>query len=99
MGGALLQGLRCHSSQCQVEVPQNQKRPSLHGHSCLLKMNNFVGTKDGQTKMVKDAKGKVELYSWEAATSLWKKVGDVVGSSGGSQASSGKTLFEGQVEN
>ena len=47
--------------------------------------------------MVKDAKGKVELYSWEASTSQWKKVGDVVGSSGGTQASSGKTLFEGQV--
>ena len=57
----------------------------------------LLGTKDGQTKMVKDGKGKVELYSWEAATSLWKKVGDVVGSSGGSQATSGKTLYEGQV--
>ena len=48
--------------------------------------------------MIKDAKGKVELYSWEAATSQWKKVGDVVGSSGGTQATSGKTLFEGQVQ-
>ena len=39
----------------------------------------------------------MELYSWGAALSLWKKVGDVVGSSGGSQVSSGKTVFEGQV--
>ena len=47
--------------------------------------------------MIKDSAGKVELYSWDAATAQWKKVGDVVGSSGGSQATSGKTLFEGKV--
>ena len=39
----------------------------------------------------------VELYSWDQAQSKWTKVGDVVGSSGGNQATSGKTLFEGKV--
>ena len=40
---------------------------------------------------------RVELYSWDQAQSKWTKVGDVVGSSGGNQATSGKTLFEGKV--
>jgi hypothetical protein len=44
---------------------------------------SFSGNKDGQTKMVKTSEGKVELHHWEASTSQWKKIGDVVGSSGG----------------
>lgn len=39
----------------------------------------------------------VELYSWDQANSKWTKVGDVVGSSGGNQVTSGKTLFDGKV--
>lgn len=56
-----------------------------------------TGTKEGQTKMVKNSSGKVELYSWDNSVQQWKKVGDVVGSSGGTQATSGKTLYEGKV--
>lgn len=40
---------------------------------------------------------KVELYNWDATASRWNKVGDIVGSSGGSQETSGKTLYEGKV--
>ncbi|XP_076463194.1 phospholipase A-2-activating protein-like [Babylonia areolata] len=53
------------------------------------------GRKEGQTKMVRQG-DKIELYSWDQAQAQWTKVGDVVGSSGGSQATSGKTLFEGK---
>ena len=47
--------------------------------------------------MVRTANGKVELFSWDKSVDQWKKVGDVVGSSGGTNATSGKTLFEGKV--
>ncbi|KAL3869595.1 hypothetical protein ACJMK2_042263 [Sinanodonta woodiana] len=52
------------------------------------------GLKDGQTKMVRTDKGKVELYHWDAGESQWKKIGDVVGS-GAAQKTPGKTLYEG----
>jgi hypothetical protein len=58
---------------------------------------SFSGNKDGQTKMVKTSEGKVELYHWEASTSQWKKIGDVVGSSGGTPSTSGKALHNGKV--
>uniref|UniRef100_A0A8C4QF90 Phospholipase A2-activating protein n=1 Tax=Eptatretus burgeri TaxID=7764 RepID=A0A8C4QF90_EPTBU len=53
------------------------------------------GTKDGQTRLVNDG-GQVEAYQWSGAESRWLKIGDVVGSSGGTQATSGKVLFEGK---
>lgn len=55
-----------------------------------------TGRKEGQTKMVRQG-DRVELYSWNTSKSTWSKIGDVVGSSGGTQATSGKTLFEGKV--
>jgi hypothetical protein len=58
---------------------------------------SFSGNKDGQTKMVKTSEGKVELHHWEASTSQWKKIGDVVGSSGGTPSTSGKALHNGKV--
>ncbi|XP_071118768.1 phospholipase A-2-activating protein-like [Haliotis cracherodii] len=53
------------------------------------------GRKDGQQKMVRQG-DKIELYQWDAAKASWTKIGDVVGSSGGSQQTSGKTLYEGK---
>ncbi|CAH1775959.1 unnamed protein product [Owenia fusiformis] len=53
------------------------------------------GEKDGQTKMIRVGK-KAEVHQWSVAEKKWAKIGDVVGSSGGSQATSGKTLYEGQ---
>ncbi|XP_053395421.1 phospholipase A-2-activating protein-like [Mercenaria mercenaria] len=77
------------------QVPQDIKPEQLPGPEAL----NNPGTKEGQTKMVRNASGKVELYSWDRTVQQWKKVGDVVGSSGGTTATSGKTLFEGKVQN
>jgi len=57
----------------------------------------LTGTKEGQTKMVRNAEGKVELYSWDGGAAEWKKIGDVVGGTGGTNATSGKTLYEGKV--
>jgi len=38
----------------------------------------------------------VEAHRWNAAEMVWTKIGDVVGSSGGS--SGGRTLYEGKVD-
>lgn len=56
---------------------------------------NKPGKKDGQTTMI-NRDGKVEVYNWDASQAKWMMIGNVVGSSGGTQKSSGKTLFEGK---
>ncbi|XP_054665291.1 phospholipase A-2-activating protein isoform X2 [Grus americana] len=53
------------------------------------------GTRDGQTRLIKD-NGKVEAYQWSVSEGRWIKIGDVVGSSGATQQTSGKILFEGK---
>ncbi|NXD81565.1 PLAP protein, partial [Halcyon senegalensis] len=53
------------------------------------------GTKDGQTRLIKDNE-KVEAYQWSVSEGRWIKIGDVVGSSGATQQTSGKVLFEGK---
>ncbi|XP_032069601.1 phospholipase A-2-activating protein isoform X2 [Thamnophis elegans] len=53
------------------------------------------GTRDGQTRLIKDD-GKVEAYQWSSSEGRWIKIGDVVGSSGATQQTSGKVLFEGK---
>ncbi|NXM65623.1 PLAP protein, partial [Serilophus lunatus] len=53
------------------------------------------GTRDGQTRLIKD-NGKVEAYQWSVGEGRWIKIGDVVGSSGATQQTSGKVLFEGK---
>lgn len=45
--------------------------------------------------MIRHQDGSVKVYNWELGQ--WILVGDVTGASGGSQATSGKTLFEGKV--
>ncbi|XP_037071040.1 phospholipase A-2-activating protein-like [Pollicipes pollicipes] len=54
------------------------------------------GRRDGQTVMVREASGDVTCHSWSAAEQQWKKVGDVVGASGGSTETSGKVLHDGK---
>ncbi|XP_062985272.1 phospholipase A-2-activating protein [Elgaria multicarinata webbii] len=56
---------------------------------------NEPGTRDGQTRLIKDG-GKVEAYQWSISEGRWMKIGDVVGSSGATQQTSGKVLFEGK---
>ncbi|XP_054743311.1 phospholipase A-2-activating protein-like [Anastrepha obliqua] len=66
------------------------KKTDLPGPEALLRN----GTREGQTKMVRHQDGSVKCYSWELGQ--WNLIGDVTGASGGSQASSGKTLYEGK---
>ncbi|NXG69255.1 PLAP protein, partial [Baryphthengus martii] len=53
------------------------------------------GTRDGQTQIIKDNE-KVEAYQWNVSERRWIKIGDVVGSSGATQQTSGKVLYEGK---
>lgn len=45
--------------------------------------------------MVRHPDGSVNCYSWDLGK--WNLIGEVTGASGGSQAASGKTLYEGKV--
>jgi hypothetical protein len=36
------------------------------------------GTKDGETKLVKEADGSVWAYGWDATKAEWEKIGEVV---------------------
>lgn len=54
------------------------------------------GKRDGQTTMV-NTNGTVDVYQWDASQAKWVKIGNVVGSSGSTQSTSGKTLYEGTV--
>ncbi|XP_074640387.1 phospholipase A-2-activating protein-like [Tubulanus polymorphus] len=53
------------------------------------------GEKDGFVRLVR-VDNKAEAHQWNAAESRWIKIGDVTGSSGGSQETSGKVLYEGK---
>ncbi|XP_004531201.1 phospholipase A-2-activating protein isoform X1 [Ceratitis capitata] len=66
------------------------KKTEFPGPEALL----TNGTREGQTKMIRHQDGSVKVYNWELGQ--WILVGDVTGASGGSQATSGKTLFEGK---
>lgn len=52
------------------------------------------GKIDGETKMVRQADGKIMCYQWTGGK--WEQIGDVVGASGGSQNTSGKKLHNGK---
>lgn len=56
---------------------------------------NEPGTREGQTRLIRDGE-KVEAYQWSINERRWIKIGDVVGSSGASQQTSGKVLYEGK---
>jgi phospholipase A-2-activating protein len=42
------------------------------------------GTKEGQQQMIKEDDGSVALYAWSTGSQKWEKIGEVVGSAGGS---------------
>ncbi|KDR14862.1 hypothetical protein L798_11403, partial [Zootermopsis nevadensis] len=67
------------------------KISELPGVGALLE----PGRSDGQTKLIRDGTD-VYCYSWSAANNEWVKVGDVLGASGGTQATSGKQLYNGK---
>ena len=75
------------------EVLEGIKTEDLPTESALLQ----PGTKDGQTKIIRRGTDKVEIHNWSASQACWIKIGDVVGSTGGSQQTSGKTLYQGKV--
>ncbi|KAM5300011.1 phospholipase A-2-activating protein isoform 3-T3 [Ctenodactylus gundi] len=56
---------------------------------------NESGTREGQTRLIRDG-DKVEAYQWSVSERRWIKIGDVVGSSGANQQTSGKVLYEGK---
>ncbi|XP_073907786.1 phospholipase A-2-activating protein isoform X3 [Castor canadensis] len=56
---------------------------------------NEAGTREGQTRLIRDGE-KVEAYQWSVSEGRWIKIGDVVGSSGATQRTSGKVLYEGK---
>jgi PFU (PLAA family ubiquitin binding) len=75
------------------EVLEGVKTEDLPTDSALF----APGEKDGQTKIIRSHDGRVEVYNWSASESIWQKIGDVVGSSGGNEKSSGRTLHQGKV--
>ena len=67
---------------------------NLPGPEALL----TPGTREGQTKMVKEG-ANVSVHSWSQAEGKWSKIGDVVGQPGGGGAKGaapdgGKVTFE-----
>lgn len=53
------------------------------------------GQRDGQTKIVNDGEA-IRAYSWSQNEQRWIKIGDVMGATGGSAATSGKQLYNGK---
>lgn len=53
------------------------------------------GQRDGQTKIINDGDA-IRAYSWSQNEQSWIKIGDVMGASGGSAATSGKQLYNGK---
>nr|XP_006127304.1 phospholipase A-2-activating protein [Pelodiscus sinensis] len=53
------------------------------------------GTREGQTRLIKDDRN-VEAYQWSVSEERWIKIGEVVGSSGATQQTSGRVLYEGK---
>ncbi|XP_036187182.1 phospholipase A-2-activating protein isoform X2 [Myotis myotis] len=56
---------------------------------------NEPGSREGQTRLIRDGE-RVEAYQWSVSEGRWIKIGDVVGSSGANQQTSGKVLYEGK---
>ena len=58
---------------------------------------NTPGTREGQTKIVKDSStGTPFLYQWSVASTSWEKVGEVTNAKEDAGATLGKRLFEGK---
>jgi len=57
---------------------------------------NTPGTREGQTKIVKDSNtGTTWLYQWAGASNTWEKVGEVTNAKEDEGATLGKRMFEG----
>jgi phospholipase A-2-activating protein len=54
------------------------------------------GNEEGQTRLVRQPNGKVLCYQW--TNGKWECVGDVMGAAGGTNETSGKSLFEGNYK-
>jgi phospholipase A-2-activating protein len=65
------------------------KVTDLPGPESLLQ----EGTEEGQTRLVRQPNGKILCYQWTSGK--WECVGDVMGAAGGTNETSGKSLFEG----
>uniref|UniRef100_A0A1B0GMT0 Uncharacterized protein n=1 Tax=Phlebotomus papatasi TaxID=29031 RepID=A0A1B0GMT0_PHLPP len=83
--------------QTSVEVWQREHSTELGG----IKVNDLPGPEsllvegtEGQTRIVRQPNGKIECFQWTRGN--WSLVGDVTGASGGTNASSGKTLYQGK---
>lgn len=83
--------------QVATETRIREANTSLGG----VKVNELPGPeallqrgREDQTKMIRHADGKIICYQW--SDGKWNSLGDVVGAAGGTQESSGKTLFEGK---
>lgn len=80
-----------------VETRAAEANATLGG----VKVNELPGPeallqkgREGQTKMIRQPDGKIICYEW--SNGKWNSLGDVVGAAGGTQNTSGKTLFEGK---
>ncbi|XP_059618044.1 phospholipase A-2-activating protein [Phlebotomus argentipes] len=83
--------------QTSVDVWQKEHSAELGG----IKVNDLPGPEslymegtEGQTRIVRQPNGKIECFQWTRGS--WQLVGDVTGASGGTNASSGKTLYQGK---
>lgn len=79
-----------------VETRQTEQSKELGG----VKVNDIPGPEsllqegtEGQTRLVRQPNGKILCYQWTKGT--WECVGDVMGASGGTTQTSGKTLYQG----
>jgi len=92
---AIKEALGAH--QMAIETRKAQSRDTLGG----VKVNDLPGPeallnpgKDSQTKMIRQPNGQIMCYQW--LEGQWTCLGEVTGASGGSQKTSGKTLFQGK---
>ena len=80
-----------------VETRQTEQSKELGG----VKVNDLPGPEsllqegtEGQTRLVRQPNGKILCYQWTKGD--WECLGDVMGASGGTKDTSGKSLYEGK---
>lgn len=80
-----------------VTTRQTEQSKELGG----VKVNDLPGPEsllqegtEGQTRLVRQPNGKILCYQWTKGN--WECVGDVMGASGGTKETSGKSLYEGK---
>lgn len=80
-----------------VQTRQTEQSKELGG----VKVNDLPGPEsllqegtEGQTRLVRQPNGKILCYQW--TKNSWECLGDVMGASGGTTETSGKSLYEGK---